>query len=116
MSINDMAMRDDEAIDREIEALQAECDSDLAAGKKTYPANCIRLDIALLRRDIYIIARGVLEMQEALSGIPLVVTEQKRLGNALDIVQAAMSHNIRLLESMTRPAGMLRALERELTQ
>ncbi len=64
MSIDEICLRDPETIQREIDALEKELESDLAAGKATYKANIIRRDVAALRQDVHILARGIAEIME----------------------------------------------------
>ena len=100
MTVKGIALRDEEAIANEIAALETECEADAACGKKTYAANCIRLDIARLRQDVHILAIGLQEMGEFFRKLDIVINEQVRLADAQDVMQACLANNVRVLRKL----------------
>lgn len=55
-----------ETIHNDIEALNAELNSNLSTSKRNYPANLIRRDIARLQADVHILAEEMLRINTAL--------------------------------------------------
>lgn len=100
MSIKEIALRDPETIENEIKALEIECENDLACAKKSYAANCIRLDIARLARDVQILAIGLQEMGEFFRRLETISDEQVRLAGAQDVMQSCLANNVRVLRRL----------------
>jgi hypothetical protein len=57
--IKEISLRDAEQIAKDIAALEAEVETDLACSRKSYAANCIRMDIARLKQDVQMLASAM---------------------------------------------------------
>lgn len=101
-SLIEIALRDPEQIMQEIIALETEVNNDLSVGKKSYAANCIRLDIARLQRDVQILAEGVKMMGEFFEKLEILVDEQMRIANLQDVMQSCLANNVRILRKFMK--------------